>query len=96
MAALAKAKAELALSELQQLETLMAAQAASASEQSAAELYRQQAALLRTQNAAQALAALQQALALEPEHYNTLWSAGDAALAVGDTPHMAARRAADS
>ena len=62
-----------------------AASSATASGRKAAELYRQQSALLRTQNISEALKALERALAAEPGHFGTLWDAGDLAVLVGNT-----------
>ncbi len=53
--------------------------------QSAAALYRQQAALLATRDVKQALVVYQKALALEPGDYVTLAYAGDMAQAAGDS-----------
>lgn len=58
---------------------------ATASRRKAAELYRQQAALLRTQDVSEALKALERSLAAEPDHFGTLWDAGDLAMVVGNT-----------
>ena len=62
-----------------------AAGSATASRRKAAELYRQQAALLRTQDVSEALKALEHSLAAEPDHFDTLWDAGDLAMLVGNT-----------
>jgi tetratricopeptide (TPR) repeat protein len=59
-------------------------QEAKAANEKAAKLYRNQAALLRTKNMRKALAALEQALALEPDDFTTLGNAGDWAVLVGD------------
>ncbi len=50
-----------------------------------AELYRQQATLLRVKDVRRALAALERALNFEPDDFNTLWHAGDLARVAGNT-----------
>jgi tetratricopeptide (TPR) repeat protein len=55
-----------------------------------AELYRQQATLLRFKNAGQALAALERALSFEPDDFETLSRAGDLARITGHTPQARA------
>lgn len=64
---------------------LDAAQGASRAAERSAELYRQQAALLRTKNVGLALGALELALAQQPNDFNTLWGAGDLARLAGNT-----------
>ena len=63
--------------------TLLGREAAAAGA-SAAELYRQQAALLRLSNTAQALAAIERSLAIEPDNFDAQWAAGDLAVSVGN------------
>jgi tetratricopeptide (TPR) repeat protein len=60
------------------------AQEATAANEKAAQLYRNQAALLRTKDIRKALAALEQALALEPDDFNTLWHMAHWAILVGE------------
>ncbi len=60
-------------------------QESDAERKKAAQLWRTQAALLRGKDVRLALAALEKALALVPDDFDTLWDAGDLAVEVGNT-----------
>lgn len=66
--------------QLLEREALVAVNAGAVANSKAAELYRQQAALLRTQDVNQALQALRKSLAMEPDHFRALWDAGELAV----------------
>ncbi|MFC4311661.1 tetratricopeptide repeat protein [Steroidobacter flavus] len=66
-------------------EAEQARQSALDTNQRAADLYRQQAALLTARNVRKALEALARSLEMVPDQFDTLWDAGDLGLLVGDT-----------
>jgi tetratricopeptide (TPR) repeat protein len=85
----ASAQAQQAVAELQRGDVSAAitllSQEAQGSARRVAELYRQQAILLRFKDVRQALAALESALRFEPDDFDTLRRAGDVARIAGDT-----------
>jgi tetratricopeptide (TPR) repeat protein len=85
----ASPQAQLVAAELQKGDVSAAitllSQEAQGSARRLAELYRQQASLLRFKDVRQALAALESALRFEPDDFDTLRRAGDVARIAGDT-----------